>query len=122
MNQRVGLFVLLAAGLLCLTLAPVCRAHDDDDDDLANHDHGDMDMDMDVEDEDLGLDLDEDLEGDVEDDAPPAPKTPPVPKVRNYHRKQGYSSHLKRRKETTNTTEEEEAERLKQIFTDSCFR
>lgn len=80
MDQRVGLFVLLAAGLLCLSLAPVSRAEDLVEDILGD--------DMDVEDElDLGLagaeeeEL-EDLEGDMQDEAPPAPKTPPTPKVR----------------------------------------
>ncbi|XP_072251284.1 calnexin isoform X1 [Leuresthes tenuis] len=75
MHQRVVLFVLLAAGLLCLSLAPVSQAQEPDEDGLSD--------DVDVEDElDLGLagteDEDEDLEG---DEAPPAPKTPPIPKV-----------------------------------------
>nr|XP_020494017.1 calnexin-like [Labrus bergylta] len=76
MDQRVGLFVLLAVGLLCLTLAPVSRAEDLVEDSLGD--------DMDVEDElDLGMagDEDEELEGDMQDEAPSAPKTPPVPKV-----------------------------------------
>ncbi|XP_069000035.1 calnexin isoform X1 [Embiotoca jacksoni] len=78
MDQRVGFFLLLAAGLLCLSLAPVSRA-----DDLIEDILGD---DVDVEDElDLGLagaeDEEEELEGDVLDEAPPAPKTPPTPKV-----------------------------------------
>uniref|UniRef100_A0A8C4HE24 Calnexin n=1 Tax=Dicentrarchus labrax TaxID=13489 RepID=A0A8C4HE24_DICLA len=79
MDQKVGLFILLAAGLLCLSLTPVSRAEDLVEDGLGD--------DVDVEDElDLGLagaeeeDL-EDLEGDAQDEAPPAPKTPPTPKV-----------------------------------------
>lgn len=78
MDQRVGLFVLLVAGLLCLSLAPVSRADDLVEDGL--------DDDVDVEDElDLGLagaEEEEELEGDAQDEAPPAPKTPPTPKVR----------------------------------------
>lgn len=78
MDQRVGLFILLAAGLLCLSLAPVSRAEDPVEDGL--------DDDMDVEDElDLGFggaEEEEELEGDVQDEAPPTPKTPPTPKVR----------------------------------------
>ncbi|KAI3351545.1 hypothetical protein L3Q82_020228, partial [Scortum barcoo] len=73
MDQRVGLFVLLAAGLLCLSLAPLSRAEDLVEDDLGD--------DMDVEDElDLGL-AGAEGEEELEDEAPPAPKTPPTPKV-----------------------------------------
>lgn len=84
MDQKVGLFVLLAAGLLCLSLAPVSRAEED----LIEDGLGD---DMDVEDElDLGLagadDEEEELEGDMQDEAPPEPKTPPTPKVRRTMR------------------------------------
>lgn len=78
MNQRVGLFVLLAAGLLCLSLAPASRAEDLVED-------GPDGEDADVEDEmDLGLagDENEDLEEDVQDEASSAPKTPPSPQVR----------------------------------------
>ncbi|XP_035862350.1 calnexin isoform X2 [Sander lucioperca] len=75
MNQKVGLFVLLAAGLLCLSL--VSRAEDPIEDGLGD--------DVDVEDEmDLGLAGDEEElegDGDMQEDAPPAPKTPPTPKV-----------------------------------------
>lgn len=78
MDQRFGFIVLLAAGLLCLSLAPVSRAQEPME--------GGLDDDMDVEDElDLGLagaEDEEELEGDVQDDAPHAPKTPPTPKVR----------------------------------------
>lgn len=78
MDQRVGLFVLLAAGLLCLSLAPISRAEDLVEDSLGDE--------MDVEDElDLGLagaEDEEEVEGDMQDEAPPAPKTPPTPKVR----------------------------------------
>ncbi|XP_042348876.1 calnexin [Plectropomus leopardus] len=81
MDQKVGLFVLLAAaGPLCLSLAPVSRAEDLVEDGLGD--------DMDVEDElDLGLagaeEEEEELEldGDMQDEAPAAPKTPPTPKV-----------------------------------------
>ncbi|XP_073342391.1 calnexin isoform X1 [Pagrus major] len=79
MDQRVGLFVLLAAGLLCLSVAPLSRAEDLVEDGLGD--------DMDVEDElDLGLAGAEDeemeeLDGDVQDEASSAPKTPPAPKV-----------------------------------------
>ncbi|GLD63570.1 calnexin-like protein [Lates japonicus] len=78
MDQRVGLFILLVAGLLCLSLAPISRADDLVEDGL--------DDDVDVEDElDLGLagaeEEEEELEGDAQDEAPPAPKTPPTPKV-----------------------------------------
>lgn len=83
MDQRLGLFVLLAAGLLCLSLAPVSRA-----DDLID-DQGD---DMDVEDE-MHLDLagaedEEDMEeeGDVQDEAPKAPPTPKVRFILNVER------------------------------------
>lgn len=75
MDQRFGLFILLAAGLLCLSLAPVSWAQDSIEDGLAD--------DMDVEDDlDLGLAGEEELDGDVQDEAPPIPKTPPTPKVR----------------------------------------
>lgn len=77
MDQRVGLFILLALGLLCLSLAPLSRAQEPMEDSL--------DDDMDVEDElDLGLagaEDEEEQEGDVQDDASNAPKTPPTPKV-----------------------------------------
>lgn len=79
MHQRVTLFLLVAAGLLFLSLAPVSRAE-------GGLEEG-LDDDLDVEDElDLGLagtdDEGEGLEEEGEDEAPPAPKTPPVPKVR----------------------------------------
>ncbi|XP_047440699.1 calnexin [Mugil cephalus] len=72
MDQRLGLLVLLAAGLLCLGLSPVCQA-----DDLVD-DQGD---DMDVEDE-MHLDLAgaEEEEEELEEEGD-APKTPPTPKV-----------------------------------------
>lgn len=76
MDQRVGLFILLAAGLLCLSLVPICQADDQLEDAIGD--------DVDVEDElDLGLaGADEEEEdGDVQDEAPPAPKSPPTPKV-----------------------------------------
>lgn len=73
MDQRVGFFLLLALGLLCLSLSPVTQANDLLDDG--------MDDDMDVEDELAGPE-DEDLDGDLEDEAPSAPKPPPPPKVR----------------------------------------
>uniref|UniRef100_A0A1A8E2Y1 Calnexin n=1 Tax=Nothobranchius kadleci TaxID=1051664 RepID=A0A1A8E2Y1_NOTKA len=79
MHQKVALLVLLAAGLLCLSLTPVSRAEDLDLDV-----EGD---DMDVEDElDLGLaGADEEEEEDLDDEglgeAPPSPKTPAAPKV-----------------------------------------
>uniref|UniRef100_A0A3P8W570 Calnexin n=1 Tax=Cynoglossus semilaevis TaxID=244447 RepID=A0A3P8W570_CYNSE len=72
MDQRVGFFLLLALGLLCLSLSPVTQANDLLDDG--------MDDDMDVEDELAGPE-DEDLDGDLEDEAPSAPKPPPPPKV-----------------------------------------
>ncbi|XP_054886858.1 calnexin-like [Poeciliopsis prolifica] len=70
MHQKALLFVLLAVGLVCLGLAPACRAQNQDED-------------ADVED-DLDLDLagtedDDELDGDEE--APPAPKAPTAPKV-----------------------------------------
>lgn len=79
MDQRIRFLVLLAAGLLCLNLIPICRAEDPVEDALQE--------DLDVEDElDPGFvgadEDDEDLEGDLQDEAPPAPKTPPTPKVR----------------------------------------
>lgn len=67
MDQKVGLFILLAAGLLCLSLVPVCRADDEVED---------------IEGEDLDVDVDDELEMDAQDEVPPAPKTPPAPKVR----------------------------------------
>ncbi|XP_060935899.1 calnexin isoform X1 [Limanda limanda] len=76
MDQRLGLLVLLAAGLLCLSLAPGSQAEHQGLDAL--------DDDVDVEDElDLGLGGadEEELEGDAQDEAPPAPTTPPAPKV-----------------------------------------
>ena len=79
MDHRIGLLVLLAAGLLCLSLAPVSQAEHQVEDSL--------DDDVDVEDElDLGLAGadEEELEGDVQDEAPAAPTTPPVPKVRRH--------------------------------------
>lgn len=73
MDQRVGLFVLLAAGILCFSLAPASRAEDALDEDLGD--------DMDVEDElDLGLAEDEDPEGDVQEEVT-AKALPPAPKV-----------------------------------------
>lgn len=82
MDQRVGLFVLLAAGLLCLSVASLSRAEELVDDGLGD--------DMDVEDElDLGLagaeeEEMEELDRDVHDEDPSAPKTPPAPKVIFY--------------------------------------
>nr|XP_040029358.1 calnexin isoform X4 [Gasterosteus aculeatus aculeatus] len=76
MDQKVGLLVLLAVGLLCLSVAPFSRAQDPMEEVLGD--------DVDVEDElDLGLAgaEEEDQEGDVQDEAPAAPKTPPTPKV-----------------------------------------
>lgn len=79
MDQKISFLVLLAAGLLCLNLIPICRAGESLEDGLQE--------DLDVEDElDPGFvgaeeEDDEDLEGDVQDEAPPAPKTPPTPKV-----------------------------------------
>ncbi|KAM8909484.1 calnexin [Spinachia spinachia] len=78
MDQKVGLLVLLAVGLLCLSVAPFSRAEDLMEDVLGD--------DVDVED-DLDLDLglagaeEEEQEEDLQDEAPAAPKTPPTPKV-----------------------------------------
>lgn len=73
MDQRVGLFVLLAAGILCLSLAPASWAEDALDEDLGD--------DMDVEDElDLGLAEDEELEGGAQAEVT-AEAPPPAPKV-----------------------------------------
>ncbi|XP_059202974.1 calnexin [Centropristis striata] len=78
MDQKVGLLVLLAAGLLCLSVAPLSGAQDLMEDALGDE--------VDVEDElDLGMaagdEEDEELDGDMQDEAPAAPKAPPVPKV-----------------------------------------
>lgn len=67
MDQRVGLFILLAAGLLCLSLVPVCRAQEEIED---------------IEGEDVDVDVEDDLEEDAQDEAPAAPQTPPTPKVK----------------------------------------
>ncbi|XP_075961413.1 calnexin isoform X1 [Anarhichas minor] len=77
MDQKVGLLVLLlAVGLLCLSLAPVSQAEDLMEDVLGDE--------LDVED-DLGIagrEEEEELEGDIQDEeAPLTPKTPPIPKV-----------------------------------------
>lgn len=73
MDQRISFLVLLAAGLLCLGLIPSCRAGEPGDDALQE--------DLDVEDE-LEPGFVEAEEEELEDEAPPAPKTPPIPKVR----------------------------------------
>ncbi|XP_056899479.1 calnexin isoform X2 [Takifugu flavidus] len=77
MDQKIRFLVLLAAGLLCLNLIPICWAEDPVEDVLQE--------DLDVEDEldpgFVGAEEDEELEGDLQDEAPPTPKTPPVPKV-----------------------------------------
>lgn len=76
MNRRVWLCVVMAAGLLCLSVVPTSRAEDLVEDTLGE--------DVDVEDE-LDLDLagdEEDLEADLQDEAPPTLKAPPTPKVR----------------------------------------
>lgn len=74
--DRRFLVLVAAAGLLCLSLAPVGGAEDPLGDALQE--------DLDVEDEiEPGfVDDDDDLEADLQDEAPPAPKTPPTPKVR----------------------------------------
>lgn len=73
MDQRVGLFFLLAAGLLCLSLAPNCWAED--------HIEDIQEDDVDVED-DLDVDLvGTEYEEEDQDEAPPEPKTPAAPKV-----------------------------------------
>lgn len=80
MDQKISFLVLLAAGLLCLNIIPICWAGESLEDGLQE--------DLDVEDElDPGFvgaeeEDDEDLEADLQDEAPPAPKTPPTPKVR----------------------------------------
>lgn len=80
MHQKVVVAVLLAAGLLCLSLAPVAQAQDLTEDDQA--DDGDLEDVLDlagVEEEE-----DEELEGDVQDEAPPPPTIPAAPKVRRW--------------------------------------
>ncbi|CAK6979822.1 calnexin [Scomber scombrus] len=76
MDQRVWLSVLLALGLVCLSLAPVSRADDVMEDALGD--------DVDVEDE-LDLDVagveDDEEELDLQDEAADAPKAPAIPKV-----------------------------------------
>lgn len=78
MDQKIRFLVLLAAGLLCLNLIPICWAEDPVEDVLQE--------DLDVEDEldpgFVGAEEEEELEGDLQDEALPTPKTPPVPKVR----------------------------------------
>uniref|UniRef100_A0A3Q3GZA4 Calnexin n=1 Tax=Kryptolebias marmoratus TaxID=37003 RepID=A0A3Q3GZA4_KRYMA len=76
MHQKVVLVVLLAAGLLCLTLAPVSQAQDLTEDDQVD----DMDVEDDLDLAGVGEEEDEELEGDMQDEAPP-PKTPEAPKV-----------------------------------------
>ncbi|XP_051920384.1 calnexin isoform X2 [Hippocampus zosterae] len=69
MDRTAWLCVVLATGVLCLSLAPACGAHDHDED---------------VLDDDLDLDLeggDEELEHEHDHDAPAPPKTPPPPTV-----------------------------------------
>ncbi|XP_054648357.1 calnexin isoform X3 [Dunckerocampus dactyliophorus] len=74
MDRRVWLCIVMATGVLCLSLAPICRAADLDEDDMDVEDDMDMDMDMDM------VGADEELEEDPHhDDAPP--KAPPTPKV-----------------------------------------
>ncbi|XP_077429542.1 calnexin isoform X2 [Vanacampus margaritifer] len=74
MDRTVWLCVVLATGVLCLSLVPTCAAHDPDEDVL--------DQDVDVDDDDMDLDLmgvHEEPEDDH--DTPAPPKTPAVPKV-----------------------------------------
>lgn len=76
MDKRLGLFVLLAAGLLCLSLAPVSRAETPlEEDELDVEDELDLGL-AGAEDEEL-----EDIDGDAQDEAPAAPQAPPTPKV-----------------------------------------
>ncbi|CAN9514631.1 unnamed protein product [Ophioblennius macclurei] len=71
MNPRLGFLLLVAVGLLSLGLAQFTER--DDLDELDVEDELDLDL--------AGTDEDDDLEEDVQDDAPPAPKTPPTPQV-----------------------------------------
>ncbi|KAF7658037.1 hypothetical protein LDENG_00018230 [Lucifuga dentata] len=81
-HKSLGVCVFLAVGLLSLSLSPAVQAEDLIEDALSD--------DLDVEDDlDLGVagtndDVEEEeLDVDIQDEAPPAPKIPPTPKV-NY--------------------------------------
>ncbi|XP_061747860.1 calnexin isoform X2 [Nerophis ophidion] len=73
MDRRVWLCVALATGVLCLSLAPLCRAEHHHEEDMDMEDDMDMDVDMVRSDDELDDHLHED------DEAPP--KAPPAPKV-----------------------------------------
>ncbi|XP_014828157.1 PREDICTED: calnexin isoform X2 [Poecilia mexicana] len=72
MHQKALLFVLLVAGLLCIGLAPTCWAQDQNQDEDADVED-DLDLDL------AGTEDDDELDGDEE--TPPTPKAPAVPKV-----------------------------------------
>ncbi|XP_061896001.1 calnexin [Entelurus aequoreus] len=74
MDRRVWLCVALATGVLCLGLAPLCRAEHHHEEDMDVEDDMEMDVDMVRSDDEL----DEHLHDD-DDEAPP--KAPPAPKV-----------------------------------------